>query len=85
MTIGMMTRTARGHSGRPLKADGSEVACYTLVQIAALLRVGGGIALPDHYLASVVLSGLCWSAGFALYAIRYWPILTRPRLDGKPG
>ena len=85
MTIGMMTRTARGHSGRPLKADASEVACYTLVQIAALLRVGGGIALADHYLASVVLSGLCWSAGFALYAIRYWPILTRPRLDGKPG
>jgi uncharacterized protein involved in response to NO len=85
MTIGMMTRTARGHSGRPLKADGSEVLCFALVQIAALLRVGGGIALPDHYLASVVLSGLCWSAGFALYAIRYWPILTRPRLDGKPG
>jgi len=85
MTIGMMTRTARGHSGRPLKADGSEVLCFALVQIAALLRVGGGIALPDHYLASVVLSGLCWSAGFALYAFRYWPILTRPRLDGKPG
>jgi uncharacterized protein involved in response to NO len=85
MTIGMMTRTARGHSGRPLKADGSEVLCFALVQIAALLRVGGGIALPDHYLASVVLSGFCWSAGFALYAFRYWPILTRPRLDGKPG
>jgi uncharacterized protein involved in response to NO len=85
MTIGMMTRTARGHSGRPLKADGIEVACYALVQIAALLRVGGGLALPDHYLASIELSGLCWSAAFALYAIHYWPILTRPRLDGKPG
>jgi uncharacterized protein involved in response to NO len=85
MTIGMMTRTARGHSGRPLAADGSEVLSYALIQIAALLRVGGGIALPDHYLASVVLSGLCWSAGFAVYAVRYWPVLTRPRLDGKPG
>ncbi|HKU85461.1 MAG TPA: NnrS family protein, partial [Casimicrobiaceae bacterium] len=85
MTIGMMTRTARGHSGRPLQAGSSEVLCYALVQLAALLRVGGGIALPDHYLASVVLSGLCWSAAFALYAIHYWPILTRPRLDGKPG
>ena len=24
-------------------------------------------------------------AAIALYAIRYWPVLTRPRLDGKPG
>ena len=85
MTIGMMTRTARGHSGRPLVADRFEVACYLLVQLAAIVRVFGGIALPDLYRATVVISGLCWSAAFALYAARYWPILTRPRLDGKPG
>jgi uncharacterized protein involved in response to NO len=85
MTIGMMTRTARGHSGRPLVADRYETACYALIQIAALVRVFGGIALPEFYRATVVVSGLCWSVGFAIYAIRYWPILTRPRLDGKPG
>ena len=85
MTIGMMTRTARGHSGRPLVADRYEVACYVLIQLAALARVFGGMVFPDFYRATVVLSGLCWSSGFALYAIRYWPILTRPRLDGKPG
>lgn len=85
MTIGMMTRTALGHSGRPLVADRFDVACYALVQAAALIRVFGGMALPDFYVATVVLSGLCWAAGFALYAIRYWPILTRPRLDAKPG
>ena len=85
MTIGMMTRTARGHSGRPLVADRFETACYVLVQLAALVRVFGGIALPEFYRATVVVSGLCWSTGFAIYAIRYWPILTRPRLDGKPG
>ena len=85
MTISMMTRTARGHSGLPLVAGRVEVACYALVQLAALVRVFGGMALPEFYRATVVLSGLCWSAGFALFAIRYWPILTRPRLDGKPG
>jgi uncharacterized protein involved in response to NO len=85
MTMGMMTRTARGHSGRPLEADRFEVACYLLIQAAALVRVFGGMALPDVYVDTVVVSGLCWSAGFALYAVRYWPILTRPRLDGKPG
>ena len=85
MTIGMMTRTARGHSGRPLVADGFDVACYALIQVAALVRVFGGAAFPEFYRATVVVSGLCWSSGFALYAIRYWPVLTRPRLDGKPG
>ncbi len=85
MTIGMMTRTARGHTGRPLVADGFEVACYVLVALAAAIRVFGGMLLPDAYVATVVVSGLCWSAAFALYAVRYWPVLSRPRLDGKPG
>jgi len=85
MTIGMMTRTARGHTGRPLIADGFEVTCYVLVQSAVLIRVFGGMILPDAYRASVIGSGICWSAAFALYAIRYWPILSRARLDGKPG
>jgi uncharacterized protein involved in response to NO len=85
MTIGMMTRTARGHTGRPLRADRYEVACFVLIQAAAVIRVLGGLAVPGLYVATVVASGLCWSLGFAIYAIRYWPILTRQRLDGKPG
>ena len=85
MTIGMMTRTARGHTGRPLVADRFEVACYALVALAAALRVLGGLLLPGGYHATIVASGLCWSAAFALYAVRYWPVLTRPRQDGKPG
>jgi uncharacterized protein involved in response to NO len=85
MTIGMMTRTARGHTGRPLVADRYEIACYALIQAAAVVRVFGGMLLPGIYLATVVVSAACWSVGFAIYAIRYWPILTRSRLDGKPG
>ena len=26
-----------------------------------------------------------WAAAFGLYAVRYWPVLTRSRIDGKPG
>jgi uncharacterized protein involved in response to NO len=85
LTIGMMTRTARGHTGRPLVADRFEVACYVLVALAAVIRVFGGMLLPQAYLATVVLSGICWSSAFALYAVRYWPVLSRARLDGKPG
>jgi uncharacterized protein involved in response to NO len=85
LTLGMMTRTARGHTARPLAADRFEAAMFLLVQGAALVRVLGAWAWPGLHLASVQVSGLLWAAAFGLYAFRYWPVLTRPRLDGKPG
>jgi len=85
MTIGMMTRTARGHTGRPLQADRWEVACYVLVQLAAIIRVFVGLAWREGYLWTVLLSGACWSLAYGIYAVRYWPILSRPRVDGKAG
>jgi uncharacterized protein involved in response to NO len=85
MIIGMMTRTARGHTGRPLRADRWEVACYLLVLLAALVRVFLPMLAPALTLHAVLCSAVLWSAGFGLYAVRYWPVLTRPRLDGKPG
>jgi uncharacterized protein involved in response to NO len=43
------------------------------------------LALPQWSVAAVLLSAALWSAGFGLYAVRYWPVLTRARLDGRPG
>lgn len=85
LTLGMMTRTARGHTGRLLVADGFERTMFLLIQVAAVVRVFGGIASPSFYIVSVELSGLLWAVAFGLFAVRYWPVLTRPRLDGKPG
>ncbi|HXU67050.1 MAG TPA: NnrS family protein [Casimicrobiaceae bacterium] len=85
LTIGMMTRTARGHTGRPLVADRRDAACYILVMLAAFVRVFGGLALPGAYLATVIAAGACWSTAFIVYAIAYAPWLIRARLDGKPG
>jgi len=85
LTLGMMTRTARGHTGRLLVADGFERTMFLLIQLAAVIRVFGGIASPGFYIASIQLSGVIWAVAFGLYAVRYWPVLTRPRLDGKPG
>ncbi|WP_326534745.1 NnrS family protein [Pseudorhodoferax sp.] len=85
LIIGMMTRTARGHTARPLRADGFDVACYVLVLAAALVRVLLPWGLPALTLQAVLASALLWSAGFALYALRYAPFLLWPRLDGRPG
>lgn len=85
LVIGMMTRTARGHTARPLKADGADTSAYLLVACAALVRVFLPLAWPAWTLPAIVLSAAFWSAGFGLYAVRYWPVLSRPRLDGQPG
>jgi uncharacterized protein involved in response to NO len=85
MTLGMMTRTARGHTGRALQTGPAETACYSLVQLAAVVRVLVPIAVPAWYFSAVTVSGLLWFAAFALFTAAYWPILTRPRVDGKPG
>ena len=85
LIIGMMTRTARGHTGRPLIADRVDVACFALVLLAALVRVGVPLLAPSLTIPAVLVSAALWSGGFALYAVRYLPVLTRARLDGKPG
>jgi uncharacterized protein involved in response to NO len=85
LTLGMMTRTALGHTARPLRAGKSEFFCYATIQLAAVTRVFFPLAFPSFYLQAIVGSGLLWSLAFGVYTIRYWPILTRPRLDGRPG
>jgi uncharacterized protein involved in response to NO len=85
LTIGMMTRSSRGHTGRPLLAGRAERFCYIAIQFAALARVFLPLAFPSLYLHAIVGSGLLWSLAFAVFTITYWPILSRPRLDGEPG
>jgi len=83
--IGMITRTARGHSGRPLQVGGAETLAYILVHVAAALRVFGPLALPAFYGAVLVAAAVAWSLAFVLYLIVYLPILSLSRLDGRPG
>ena len=85
LTIGMMTRTSRGHTGRPLQATASETASYVLVHLAAAARVFLPLLDAELQLTSIVVSGILWSAAFALFTVTFWPILTRPRLDNMPG
>lgn len=85
LTLGMMTRTSRGHTARPLRADAFETVCYLGVNAAALLRVLLPLAAPEVTPVATLASAFVWSAAFALFTLRYWPVLTRTRLDGKPG
>ena len=85
LIIGMITRTALGHTGRPLVAGRFETLAYVLVQSAAVLRVLTVAAIPAAALFGIHAAAAAWSAAFALYLWRYLPFLIRPRLDGQPG
>jgi len=85
LTIGMMTRTSRGHLGMPLKADRWDVVCYIAIIAATLVRVFVPLLSPGRYQLSIGVSASLWAAAFLLFAVRYGPLLCRPRLDGKPG
>jgi len=85
LTIGMMTRTSKGHTGRPLLADAADTVCYLLVLGAAVVRVFGPLLFPGAYVECVLIAAAGWSAGFGLFTLRYVGPLTRPRVDGKPG
>jgi uncharacterized protein involved in response to NO len=85
LTIGMMTRTARGHTGRAVVAGRLDTACYGLIFAAAVVRVVLPWLAPSWTTAAVLASAALWSTGFASYAVGYWPVLTRARLDGLPG
>lgn len=85
LVIGMITRTARGHTGRVLQASKIEVLAYVLVMAAALVRVTAPLVWPTAYSLSLLASGSLWMSAFALYLWRYVPWLTAPRVDGKDG
>jgi uncharacterized protein involved in response to NO len=83
--IAMITRTALGHTGRPLIAGAVEIASYGLMIAAGLMRVFSpwlaGAATPVW----IDGAGLCWFVALVLYLIKYVPYLTAPRIDGKGG
>lgn len=85
LMLAMMTRSALGHTGRPLVAGWAEVSAIVLIQAAALLRIVPELVWPGAPLGALVLSSVCWSAAFLFFVICYAPILTRPRIDGRPG
>lgn len=79
LIIGMVTRTALGHLGRPLATDRSMRVSYVLMLLAALLRL---LALAPTPLTPLLLqlAALAWMAALALYLWRFAPMMIRPRL-----
>ncbi|GAB3442054.1 NnrS family protein [Massilia solisilvae] len=85
LILGMMTRTALGHTGRKLASGPKETAMYVLVQLGVVTRLVAALSPDGARNVALVAAAVCWSAAFALYVAVYGPYLCRPRIDGREG
>ena len=75
MTLAVMTRATRGHTGQPLEADQGTILVYLLINLSALARVGE--ALGDWGQTGYLVSALLWIGAFALFSLLYLPLFVK--------
>jgi len=85
LILGMITRTALGHTGRILKTGYAELAMYGAIQLGALARVWAGLGAAGLRDTLLIVAAICWSIAFLLYVITYGSYLMTARIDGREG
>lgn len=84
MILAMISRVSLGHTGRPLRVGKWMAAAFLAVFFAFVVRVFG-VYVWQNYTQVMSVSIGFWCIGYGLFVVHYWPVLTRPRLDGMPG
>ncbi|MDN3519748.1 NnrS family protein [Aquisalimonas lutea] len=84
LILGVISRVALGHTGRALQLPRGMVAAFAAVHLAAVIRVAAGFGLVP-WQAGLGAASALWIAAYGLFLVRYFPILTAPRVDGRPG
>ncbi|NBC37219.1 short-chain dehydrogenase [Novosphingobium sp. FSY-8] len=78
MTLAVMTRATRGHTGRALAADRTTAWIYIALLAAVLLRVAAGF-WPELSGTFYTLAGTAWIGCYAGFCWSYGPMLLRPK------
>ena len=78
--LAMMMRSTLGHTGRQLVASRIDMTAFLLLQFAAIVRVVASITAGGSYRYWIVISSFAWVLAFLLFALRYLPMLGRPRV-----
>lgn len=84
LILGVMTRVSVGHTGRPMRLPRGAVLIYYAISVSALARLAAALGYAD-YRWSVIIAAVSWVLAFVLFTALYWPILSSPRADGRPG
>lgn len=78
MTLAMMTRSTRGHTGRALTAPLGTIAIYALMLLAVAARLTAVFA-ASWAAPSPALAAIAWVGAFGLFIVLYGPMLVRPK------
>ena len=81
MILGVMTRVALGHTGRPLVVARPISVAYVLVILGAGLRVAGPALAPSLFVPLLFAAAVLWGGAFLIFLVVYWPILSASRVD----
>lgn len=84
LILGVMTRVALGHTGRPLVLPRFAVLIYLFILAAGIARLLAALNLVP-YSGTLWLAAAGWFLAFLLFVLLYAPILASPRADGRPG
>jgi uncharacterized protein involved in response to NO len=74
MTLAVMTRATRGHTGRELSSDRTTNAIYILVTVAAAMRVAATVG-ADWAIPLLIGSACLWIAAFTSFVLSYGQML----------
>lgn len=82
MTLAVMTRATRGHTGRALEAPPATQLLYGAVILSAALRIAAAL-LPALSQPLLWAAAIAWVAAFWGFCGVYGPMILRPRLTGQ--
>jgi uncharacterized protein involved in response to NO len=85
ISLGMMSRVALGHTGRPIVASRPVAWAFGALTLAAVARVLVPLFASGWYFVALLTAGTLWTIAFLVFLTAYLPILTGPRADGRPG
>lgn len=84
MILAMISRVSLGHTGRMLAVSKWMAGSFLAVSLAFAVRILGVYVWPN-YAQVMGVSVLLWTVGYGLFVVHFWPVLTKPRVDGQPG
>ncbi|MDF1606893.1 NnrS family protein [Hoeflea sp. YIM 152468] len=78
MTLAMMVRASRGHTGQQLKAGVSATLLFTALLVAAVTRIAAAL-IDSHTGVTLHVAAFAWMVAFVGFGLVFAPALSRPR------
>jgi uncharacterized protein involved in response to NO len=85
MILAMISRVSLGHTGRMLKVKPLMSVAFASIFIAALIRTVGVLLFAEQTQTLLLVSGVLWIVAYGLFVWYYTPLLSKARVDDRPG